>query len=45
MNELPLRVAFRVLDGSLSGPDTFAGPIGKKLHRTVSSWITRFYHC
>ena len=45
-NELPLRVVFGVLDGSLSGPDTFVGPIGKKLHRPVSSWTTtRFYYC
>ena len=45
-NELPLRVVFGVLDDSFSGPDTFAGPIGKKLHRPVSSWTTtRFYHC
>ena len=36
-NELPLRVVFGVLDGSLSGPDTFVGLIGKKLHRPVSS--------
>ena len=44
-NELPLRVMFGVLNGSLSGPDTFAGPIEKKLHRPLSSWTTtRFYH-
>ena len=28
-NELPLRLVFGVLHGSLSGPDTFAGPIGR----------------
>ena len=45
-NELPLRVVSGVLDGSLSGPDTFAGPIEEKLHRPTSSWTTtRFYHC
>ena len=44
-NELSLRVVFGVLDGSLSGSDTFAGPIGKKLQRPVSSWTTtRVYH-
>ena len=29
--ELPLRLVFGVLDGSVSGPVTFAGPIGKKI--------------
>ena len=33
-NELPLRHVFATLDGATSGPDTFAGPIGKK--NTVS---------
>ena len=39
-NELPLRLVFGVLDGSLSGPDTFAGPIGKKLNGPESHWTT-----
>ena len=30
-NELPLRHVFAALDGATSGPDTFAGPIGKKI--------------
>ena len=34
-NELPLQLVFGVLDGSLSGPDTFAEPIGKKLRGPV----------
>ena len=34
---------FGALGGSTSGPDTFVGPIGKILHRPVSSWtITQF---
>ena len=37
-NELPLQLVFGVLDGSISGPVTFAGPIGKKLHGPESSW-------
>ena len=44
--ELPLRVVFGVLDGSSSSPDTFVGPIGKKLRRPAPSCTTtRFYHC
>ena len=30
-NELPLRHVFATLDGATSGPDAFAGPIGKKI--------------
>ena len=34
---------FAALDGATSGPDTFAGPIGKKIHGPVSSWpVTQF---
>ena len=39
-NELSLRHVFGALDGSTSGPDTFAGPTGKKLHGPVSNWTT-----
>ena len=42
-NELPLRHVFAALDGATSGPDTFAGPIGKKIQGPVSSWpVTQF---
>ena len=42
-NELPLRHVFAALDGATSGPDTFAGPIGKKILGPVSSWpVTQF---
>ena len=39
-NKLPLLLVFGVLNGSLSCPDTFAGPVGIKLHGPVSSWTT-----
>ena len=29
---------FATLDGATRGPDTFAGPIGKKIQGPVSSW-------
>ena len=32
-NELPLRHLFRHLDGETTGPTTFQGPIGKRLHK------------
>ena len=42
-NELPLRHVFAALDGATSGPDIFAGPIGKKIQSPVSSWpVTQF---
>ena len=42
-NELPLRHVFATLDGATSGPDTFAGPIGKKIQGPVSNWpVTQF---
>ena len=42
-NELPLRHVFATLDGATSGPDTFAGPIGKKIQGPVSIWpVTQF---
>ena len=37
-NELPLRHVFLTLDGTASGPDSFTGPIGKKLKGNVSDW-------
>ena len=37
-NELPLRHVFATLDGFTSGPNTFAGPIGKCLHGPASTW-------
>ena len=36
-NRLPLRHAFATLDGATSGPDIFAGPIGKKIQGSVSN--------
>ena len=39
-NKLSLRHVFGVLDGSVSGPETFKGPIGKKLNGSESSWTT-----
>ena len=39
-NDLTLRHVFVAHDGSTSGLDTFARPIGKKLHGLVSSWTT-----
>jgi len=37
-NELPLRHVFLALDGKTKGPDSFSGPIGKKLNGDPSSW-------
>ena len=39
--QLSLRHVFGALDGSTSGPDTFAGPIGKILQGPVASWTTQ----
>jgi len=36
--ELPLRQVFLATDGSSTGPDSFSGPIGKKLSGKVSEW-------
>ena len=42
-NKLRLRHVFATLDGATSGPDTFAGPIGKIIQGPVSSWpVTQF---
>ena len=36
--ELPLQQVFLNIDGSSTGPDSFSGPIGKKLSGKVSEW-------
>ena len=38
LNELPLRHVFQNLDGVISGPDVFSGPIGRQLNGAVSKW-------
>ena len=44
-NELPLKHVFANLNGSTNSPDTFLGPIVKKLHGSVSNiLVTNFKH-
>ena len=38
LNELPLRHVFQNLDGITSGPDSFSGPICRKLNGAVLEW-------
>ena len=38
LNELPLRHVFQNLDGVASGPDSFSGPICRKLNGAVLEW-------
>ena len=42
MNELPFRHLFEYIDGSTSGPQTFAGTIGKELENCEKRPITQF---
>jgi len=37
-NELPLRHVFLELDGTTKSPDSFSGPVGKRLNGKVSTW-------
>ena len=39
-NKLTLRLVFGVLESSINGLVTFAGPIEKKLYGPASSWTT-----
>ena len=41
-NELPLRKLFRKLDGETTGPTTFRGPIGKRLHQCDQFLVQEF---
>ena len=44
-NELPLRHIFTYLDGKTGSPETFTGPIGKKLNGVVSEWPVARFKC
>jgi len=40
-NELPLRHVFLELYGTTKSPDSFSGPVGKKLNGKVSTWSVK----
>lgn len=42
MNELPLRALFSKLDGSTSGPESFSGPLGKRIQKCDGLDIVQF---
>ena len=43
LNQIPLRHVFQILDGTTTGPQSFAGPVGKAIARKVSTWqVTSF---
>lgn len=42
MNELPLRALFSKLDGSTSGPESFSGPLGKRIQKCDGLDVVQF---
>ena len=43
LNQIPLLHVFQMLDGTTTGPQSFAGPVGKAIARKVSTWqVTSF---